>query len=280
MRRLRAELRQFREAAHHTQKSVADSLGWSTSKVIRIETGASNISTSDLMALLHFYGVNDAGRTQELLSVTRAKEESWWDDYKDVYSSQFLSYIAYEDSSACIRTFASVLVPGLLQTENYMRALFANALADPHEGMTASTLERAVRVRLRRQDLVTRDPAPETLVVLDEAVIHRWVGGADVMRDQLVRLKELARYPHIDLRIVPFTHGAHHGMKDSFAIFEFPSSDQDYVVNIEGPHRDTLVQNDPEISSRYFETFYELQEIATPEVDKIIDPVIDRMRTR
>jgi transcriptional regulator with XRE-family HTH domain len=282
LRQLRTELRRLRDEAGHTQKTVGESLGWSISKVIRIETGAANVSTSDLMALLHFYGVTDPDRTNELLAITRAKEESWWDQYRDVFSQRFLNFLAYEDSAARIRQFNGLSVPGLLQTEGYMRAVFREALTDKHQDQVSNEveLERAVRVRTRRQQLLTRESGPELLIVLDEAVIHRWVGGPDVMRAQLTRLKEAAEHPRIDLRIVPFTRGIHHGMRDSFTIYEFPSDDQDYVVNVENPHRDVLINNDLETSSKYVEVFYEVQDIATPkgEVSKIIDPVIDRMR--
>jgi transcriptional regulator with XRE-family HTH domain len=282
LRRLRAELRRLRDEAGHTQKSVAESLGWSTSKVIRIETGAVNISTSDLMALLHFYGINDADRTSELLAITRQKEQAWYDGLRDTYSAQFINFLAFEDSATRIRTFMGLVVPGLLQTEDYMRALFRNSVSDPHEPSMAdeTSVDRAARTRRRRQELLTRDHGPELSVVLDEAVIHRWVGGPEVMRDQLSYLKEMAEHPRVDLRILPFTQGTHHGMRDSFTIFEFPSEDEDYVVNIENPHRDVLIQNDPETSSKYVETFYELQDLAIPDgaMSKIVDSVIDRMR--
>jgi transcriptional regulator with XRE-family HTH domain len=281
MRRLRAELRRFRDEAGRTQKAVADAMGWSTSKVIRMETGAANISTSDLMALLHFYGIDDASRIEDLLAITRQKEESWWDEYRDTVNSQFLNLIAYEDSAVRIRQFMGLVVPGLLQTEAYMRTLFTRYLADKHEPQVSAQheLERGVRMRTRRQELLVRDPGPELHFVIDEAVIHRLVGGPSVMLEQLIRIKEVAAYPRVSLRIVPFSVGTHHGMKASFTILEFPAVDDDFVVSIENPDRDVLINNDPEASSKYVETFYELQEIACPEgeVSKIIDSVIDKI---
>src|SRR5882724_4529399 len=111
-RRLRAELRKAREDAGHTQKRVAEDLGWSLSKVIRLETGATSVSTSDAMALIHYYEITDRERIDDLLSVTRAKERAWWDEYSDLYGQQFLNFLAYEDSASRIRQFQTLAVPG------------------------------------------------------------------------------------------------------------------------------------------------------------------------
>jgi transcriptional regulator with XRE-family HTH domain len=269
-RRLRAELRRLRDQAGRTQKVVAEALGWSTSKVIRIETGAVNVSTSDVMALLHYYGITDTELSEVLLNITRARDEGWWDEYRSYYNQQFLNFLGYEDSAKRIRQYMGQVVPGLLQTEEYARALVADYQPDQEE------IDRTTRIRMRRQELMDRPRCPELLFVLDEAVIHRWVGGRDVMMRQLVRLKDLARHPHVSIRIVPFTTGMYAGMQgSSFTISEFPS--HDYVVTLEDPHRDVIL-NDPESSSAYIETFLAVQQLASEgEVDKIIDPVIDKM---
>jgi transcriptional regulator with XRE-family HTH domain len=268
MRRLQAELRRFRDEAGLTQKSVAIEMGWSTSKVVRMETGTVNISPSDLRALLHFYGIDDAGRTEDLLAITRQKGESWWDgEYPE--NKQFRNFLAFEDSAVSICQFMGLVVPGLLQTEKYMRAIFTDYMLNKHD------IERGVRNRLRRQELLSRDGGPKIFVVLDEAVIHRWVGGPDVMSEQLTRLQKEMDRPNIDLRIIPFAMGVHRGMRDSFTIFELPP--HEYVVNVENPHRDVLISNDPDASKRYVDTFQQLQGIADKEISKLIDPVIDKM---
>ncbi len=125
LRRLRGELRRARELAGRTQKQVAEDLGWSLSKVIRQETGAQNISTADVMALVHYYRITDTALIDSLLAITRAKEHIWWwDDYKDIYPKRFIDFLAYEDSATSIRQFQTLEVPGLLQTEAYARTLF------------------------------------------------------------------------------------------------------------------------------------------------------------
>src|SRR5262245_60487157 len=97
-RRLRAELRRLRESANYTQKTAAAELQWSQSKIIRIETGVSTVSSADVRAMLHFYGLKDETKTNDLLAMTRAKEEAWWDSYQAVYDHDFLEYLADEDS--------------------------------------------------------------------------------------------------------------------------------------------------------------------------------------
>lgn len=273
-RKLRAELRRIREEAGRTQKSVAESLGWSTSKVIRIETGAVHVSTSDVMALLHFYGIGDQVLTNELLAITRSKEQAWWDEFRSDYDQQFINFLGYEDSATRIRQFIALVVPGLLQTEEYLTALFTSYMDESEK------VERGVRVRRRRQRVLTRDDPPQATFIIDEAALHRWVGGAEVMRRQLIHLKEMAQRPNIAIQIVRYTQGVHPGMRGSFTIFEFPSDEEDFIVNLEDPHHDSLIRDDPETSSEFVETFFALQEMASKpeELDSIIDPVIESMR--
>jgi transcriptional regulator with XRE-family HTH domain len=272
-RRLRAELRRIREESGRTQKTVAEDLGWSTSKVIRLEGGAVNVSTSDVMALLHYYGIHDPDVADDLLEVTRTRVEDWWNEYRGLIHQQFRNFLGYEDSATRIRQYMGVFVPGLLQTEEYARVVFGEYFEQDQQLVDLWT-----RIRMRRQKLLDSLRCPELLFVLDEAIIHRWVGGPEVMRKQLMRLKELAQHPHISIRIVPFTKGMHRGMQGSnFTIFEFPS--QDSVVALEEPHRDVILDH-PDKSNHYIETFLAVQRIACieGEVDRIIDTVIDRMR--
>lgn len=266
-RRLQAEIRRLRDKAGLTQKAVAREMGWSESKVVRMETGTVGISTSDLRALLHFYRVDDARHAEELLEITRHRGKSWWDDYPD---KQFRDFLAFEDSAIGIDQFMTLVVPGLLQTEGYMRALFESYMMDE------KAIAPAVRTRLHRQELLA-DRGTRALFVLDEAVIHRWVGGPDVMMEQLIKIRDLDLQPSVEIRIIPFSKGAHRGMIDSFAIFTLPTGES--VVNIESPHRDRLISNEPETSKKYVETFGKLREIAIKgkEMRKLIDPVIETM---
>jgi transcriptional regulator with XRE-family HTH domain len=273
-RRLRAELRGLRESAGYTQKAAADGLDWSTSKIIRIESGAVHISSSDLRAMLHFYGITDLTKTAELLSITRSKDERWWDAYRSVYRQEFRDFIAYEDSATRIRQYLSFVVPGLLQTEDYMRAVFQGTKSDK------KWIERAVEVRTRRQQVLAPERKKTAAFIIDEAALQRWIGGPEVTRRQLEHLREMAKQPNIGIRIVPFTVGMHAGLRASFTILEFSPDDEEAVVNVESPYRDALIKDDFENAKVHLESFSSLEEVATPEegFDKALDEVIDRMR--
>jgi transcriptional regulator with XRE-family HTH domain len=270
-RRLRAELRRIREEAGLYQKDVADALEWSVSKLIRIETGAVSISKTDLIALLHHYGVKDQKRVDSLVEVARnSRQTAWWDKYRDRFGAQFLTFLGYEASAVRIRQFQALTLPGLLQTREYATALMTSF------GNSPEVLKQGVEVRLERQRLFEQPNMPQMFFILDEAVIRRWVGGADVMRQQLLRIKELNRHPKISIQIARFNIGAYVGMKGSFTVFEFPYEEDDYAVLLEYSHRDVLVQNNPEEASNFVETFFELEEVAAPgsETDKIVDEIL------
>jgi transcriptional regulator with XRE-family HTH domain len=273
-RRLRAELRRLRESANYTQKAAAAELGWSTSKIIRIETGATPVSGADVRAILHFYKVKDETKTNDLLAMTRAKEEAWWDAYHAVYDHEFRQFLAYEDSATSIRQFISFVIPGLLQTEEYMRALFVGYMKEE------AWIERAVQVRKRRQQNLTPEQGKQCLFIIDESAMQRWIGGADVTRRQFEHLKEMAKQPNINIRVVPFSLGTHPAMRSSFTILDFVSHEEDTVVSIESPAKDILVKDKPDETSEYLEIFEMLEDIATPEdeVDAVLDAVLDRMR--
>lgn len=273
-RRLRAELKRAREQSGMTQREVAEALDWSPSKVIRIETGAVIISTSDLMALLPHYGITDRKRIDTLVEVARAsRKQAWWDEYRPYYDQQFLTFLGYEASTIRLRAFQALLVPGLLQTKAYSEAVI-RAYTDDLE-----VISRGVEVRAKRQQILDLKSGPELFFVLDEAVLHRWVGGANVMREQLLRLEELDQRPNINIQVVPFTAGAHSGMRGAFTIFEFPFEEEDYALLLEHPDGDVLIQNNPDVASTYVETFFELEAVAAPkgEINKITRPIIESL---
>lgn len=264
LRHLRAELRGLRKSSGYTQKQVATGLDWSLSKVIRIETGASTISMSDLRALLHFYHVVDAERSEELLSIARSKRGTWWwDGYRDFLGPQFLGFLEYEYSATRIREIQSLVIPGLLQTESYARALFQVH----HDSDTA---ERGVRVRLRRQEILNRADVAELCFVLDESVLHWRVGGREVMAEQLRHLEELNGGSHVKIRVVPFSAGVHTGMGRSFTVLDLAGQDDhdiDRIVVVEEPQGDTLVTDDLDSATGYAKSFDEIYESALGRVE-------------
>jgi transcriptional regulator with XRE-family HTH domain len=270
-RRLRAELRRIREEAHLYQKEVADSLEWSVSKLIRIETGAVGISKTDLIALLHHYGVKDQKRVDEILEVSRSsRQTAWWDKYRDQYPAQFITFLGYEASAKVIRQFQVATLPGLLQTREYATAVISSY------GNPPEVNSRGVDVRLQRQQILDKVGDQEFFYILDEATVRRQVGGPDAMRAQLEKLKEMNKRPNISIRIARFDIGAYIGMKGAFTVFEFPYEEEDYAVLLEYAHRDVLVQNNPDEAAGFVETFYELESVSAPkeETAKILDEII------
>lgn len=269
-RRLRSELRRIREDAGMYQKDVADAMDWSPSKLIRIETGAVGIAKTDLIALLHHYGVKDQKRVDEYVELARSsRQTAWWDAYKDVYSQQFLTFLGYEASVRVLRQFQVVTLPGLLQTREYATELLRSNDYPPN------IVSRGVDVRLRRQEVLDRADA-KFFFILDEAVVRRQVGGRDAWRAQLERLKKENLRPNVSIRIARFDIGSYIGMRGAFTLFEFPYDDEDYAIMLEYSHRDVLVPNDPEQAADFLETFYKLESVAAPEseTEKIIDETL------
>ena len=266
-RRLRVELRKAREAAGLQQKQVAPEMDWSLSKLIRIETGTVGISINDLRALLQLYGITDPERTRELLDMARAaREPAWWAPYKDAITPEYSSLLSYESSATIIRNFEPLLVPGLLQTEEYARASLAELVppvAQPDSPMHGK-VDSLVELRMERQDRLTqRDEQPKLFFAMDEAVIHRWVGGADVTRRQLIRLREALQDPRNTIWIVPFSAGLYQRLRGPFVLFELPlGNENEDVLYLENTRGESIVRNDYEDASIYLEAFWNMEQIA------------------
>ena len=277
-RRLRNELRRAREAADKSQREVATAMDWSISKVIRIETSAVNISTNDLRALLNFYDV-DPDRIETLVGVAKAAREApKWSLYRDVASPEYISFLGYESSAAIIRNFEPLLVPGLLQTEEYAREVL-NVIEEPikrGDNTPETKIDALVDLRMQRQELLSRDQPPELHFIMDEAVIRRMVGGPDLMRGQLRRLRELADAPNVTMRIVPFTYGIYERLRVPYVLFEFAEAEDEDVLYVENPLGELIIrENSPEERERvtpvnYLGFFWNIEQIAprqrTPEI--------------
>ncbi|MEU8033984.1 helix-turn-helix transcriptional regulator [Streptomyces sp. NPDC049099] len=230
-RKLGAELRTLRTGAGLTSGEAARLVGWHQSKVSRIETGASGVKPADVRLLLDAYGVED-GQLRELLLMLAGSEgtgdrHGWWHAYRGVLPPTYRDFISLESQARAMRTLETTVVPGLLQTPEYARAVTRAAV----KGLDDERLDALVEVRLARQDVLRADPPLRLCAVLDEAVLRRQVGGPEVMNRQLARLMEAARLPQVRLQVLPFGAGAHVGLTGPFVIFSFPStSDLDVVV--------------------------------------------------
>lgn len=254
-RRLRAELRTARQVSGLTQEQVAREMDWSLSKIIRIENASSGISSNDLKALLQLYGVKDPEQVDSLLALARAaRERSWWSKYRDVAPPSLLQLIEYEWAADVIKQFESMIIPGILQTEDYARAVLQNHYG---EGPGSDHLQDLVKLRTRREDLFSAENRPSFQFILDEAAVRRKVGGPSVMRTQLRRLIEVARKPGITIEVIPFSAGLHAGMKGPFEIIKFADPSDLDIVYLETPRGD-IFSDVPEETSKYREEFARL----------------------
>ncbi|MER5977375.1 helix-turn-helix transcriptional regulator [Streptomyces sp. NPDC001857] len=230
-RKLGAELRALRTGAGLTSDEAARLVGWHQSKVSRIETGSSGAKPADVRSLLHAYGVGDPQLREVMLALAGlddgAGRDHWWHAYRGVLPPTYRDFISLESQARAMRTLETTVVPGLLQTAEYARAVTRAAVG----GVSEERLDTLVEVRLTRQEVLRARPPLELDAVLDEAVLRREVGGPEVMARQLERLVEAARLPQVRLQVLPFTAGAHIGVTGPFVVFSFSStSDLDVVV--------------------------------------------------
>lgn len=269
-RRLRSELRRIRESAGFSQRDVAKAMDWSLSKLLRIETGAVSITTNDLRVLLAHYGITDKSRVDALVAVARAsRERSWWSAYREVATPEHLTYLGFESSASIIRNFEPVLVPGLLQTDEYAREVIT-AIVGPE--WDTKKVDALVDLRIGRQKLqLGRDDPPGMHFIVDEAVIRRVVGGPDLMRRQLRHLKDMARRPDITVRIVPFVRGMYPRLRVPFVILEFAGPEDEDILVVENPAGSMIVRESsptdaPDLNPvTYLQAFFQIEQLAPRE---------------
>jgi transcriptional regulator with XRE-family HTH domain len=227
---LGAQLRRLREASRITPAQAAEAIRATHSKISRLERGRSAAKQRDVADLLTLYGVTGEAEREQVLSLARqASTPGWWQQYNDILPRWFELYVGLERAASVIRTYEVQFVHGLLQTEDYARAviLIANAAASGDE------IDRRVSVRMRRQQLLTQPGAPELWTVLDEAALRRPPGGPEVMRAQLEHLLEMTALPNVTLQIIPFDAGPHAAAGGPFTILRFPEPDLPDLVYLE-----------------------------------------------
>ncbi|MGD1225222.1 MULTISPECIES: helix-turn-helix domain-containing protein [Streptomyces] len=271
--RLRTELRKARTKTGLTQRQVAEKMEWSPSKLIRIEAGEVGITVNDLRPLLAVYEISSQRKVDELLDLARGSRKMPFTEFRDIYSKEFLQFLAMETSASIIRHFNSLQIPGLLQTEEYGRAI----MRAYSSGLAQDTLDRYIEARLARQELLQGDEGPEFFFILDESVIRRQVGGRGVMRAQLERLAELAARPRVHIMVLPFSAGAHAGMQGPFTLFEFEADEMPDSFYLENPRGDSYASSDSEETGRYVERFWELEDLS---IKDDVEVLLRRMAER
>lgn len=260
-RRLARALRHLREEAHLTIEEVADKLEISASTVSRMETAQSGVRPRDLRFLLDMYEVSEAERDQLLQISRERRQQRWWQGYADLPN---IALPSLEGDTSTIWQNSTQLVPGLLQTGAYARAVLEAIRLDAKP----VDIERRLELRIHRQELLTREDAPEYWGVLDEAVVRRQVGGPAAMAEQLGRLIEVAKLPNVTLQVLPFSSGAHAGMDGEFTILHFRESADPDVVFIENTGSD-LYFEERDVTRRYNRIFDHLRAAAQNPAESI-----------
>ncbi len=227
---LGSQLRRLREARGITREAAGYSIRASESKISRMELGRVSFKTRDVEDLLTLYGITDEAERESLLSLAReANVAGWWHSYTDVLPSWFPTYVGLEGAASLIRAYEVQFVHGLLQTEEYARAVVRRGM----KGASVADVERRVALRLERQKYLLADNAPEFHIVLDEAALRRPYGDREVMRGQLQHLIDISERPNVRLQVMPFSFGGHSGESGAFTVLSFPESDLSDVVYLE-----------------------------------------------
>jgi transcriptional regulator with XRE-family HTH domain len=230
-RRLGSELRRLRESHSIELEEVADRVGLAPSKLSRIETGKAPTRTSYLKALLELYGVDDPGQRRVMLEMARdGHQRGWWAVWPGVLPTGFGIWVGLEAEAASLRVYEAQVVHGLLQTEDYARAVMSTV----RRRQNADEIERLVRLRMQRQGALHRPQPLDLWIILDEAVLHRMAGPSWVLREQLDHLYEACHWPNVTLQVLGFGSGLHPGLGGSFTIIEFPERLDPDVVYTEG----------------------------------------------
>jgi transcriptional regulator with XRE-family HTH domain len=270
-RKLRSILRQLRDDCGKTQNATAEAMSWSVSKLIRIESGSVTISVNDLRALLQCYNVTDPDRIEELVEMTKqARRRSWLNAYKGVASEVFLSYLAYEEMASTSYNFQPVLVPGLLQTEEY-----ATGVVETIRGpKIPSRLQGLVDLRILRQEKVLARSDFELRFLLDESAVRRPVRSRETMSRQIRHLMDIGHRDNVSVRIIPFTVGFYRSIRVPFVVLQFGRPEDEAILYLEYPQGEEIIREDvpledgeagsgPTTPPTYLEIFAELEHLTS-----------------
>ena len=257
---LSRELRAWRQRRSIEPRQVAARLVCSLSKVSKIENGQANISPLELQILLEMYEVPEGETTERIKAIAEAARQR--SQYR--VEPWVRAYINMETEAVEISYFQVELIPGLLQTEAYTRVIAAAHGPDrrPVE------VERLVKIRQQRQARLTDDNPPALSAVIHESALRTWVGGADVMHDQLAKLLQLAALPNVTIQVLPFRAGEHRAMGTAFTILRLDTPADSQVVYLEDLWDANYVTR-PEQVATYTEAFDRLVEVSLDETGTV-----------
>lgn len=242
-RRLSAELKRMREDAGIGSAEVAGQMGWNQTKVNRLERGEwKRLKEDDLRRLADLYGVTDQQKRDALVTMAKqASTKGWWARYSDVLGTG--AYVALESTASDLRFYGGMLVPGLLQTPNYTRAVIEGfGVTDEEE------VQRRLEARMHRQELL-HEPSLTVEAVVDEAALRKNIGGSLTMSEQLIHLCMLNQRGTAKVHVLPDSVGAHTGLSGHFVILNFPHEQDQPVIFIDDAHNGLFLEEADEVEN-------------------------------
>jgi transcriptional regulator with XRE-family HTH domain len=257
LRRLAAELRRLRSAASLSREDTSEQTGINSATLCRIETARARPQMRTLIALLNLYHVDQAQRDYLIALCREASTQGWLRPYHADLREEYTAYISFENDAQSIRNYESLFVPGLLQTEDYARAVIRGVLPMASK----QEIEDRVQARMERQQVLTRDDPLRLWAIIDEAALHRVVGSENILHAQLQHMAETAVAPHVTLQVIPFSQGAHAGMPGSFVLMDFADPLDTDLVYIDSLAGDLFLESDADIR-RYTMIFDNLRAVA------------------
>ncbi|MFI5494561.1 helix-turn-helix domain-containing protein [Actinoplanes sp. NPDC051859] len=273
LRRLASELRNLRQAAGLTREDAAEQTNINSATLYRIETAKARPQRRTLLTLLDKYEVTDPARRAALVELSKqATQLGWLQAYESELPEEYTTYISFESEARSVRNYESLFVPGLLQTDGYTRAVVTASLPYASD----NEIQQRVETRVQRQASITKDDPLKLWVIVDEAVLHRTVGGAELMDGQLRHLAETTNQPHITFQVLPYTVGAHPGMHGAFAVMDFPDAADPELVYIENMAGALYLEKEGDVR-RYAEMFDQLRAAALNVADsrRLLTSLID-----
>ena len=268
--RLGTRLRGLREEAELSREDASAAIRSSASKISRLELGRTTIKARDLADLLKLYGADEAER-ESLFALSRHGNASgWWQDYGDSVPAWLKPYLGLEQAATLIRSYDAQLVPGLLQTPEYARAVFSLLGGSPGE-----RAERQLAVRMRRQEILHRPDPPHLWAVIDEAALRRPVGHAALMRAQIEHLLEITRLRHVNIQVLPFRAGGHAAGGGSVTLLRFAGDQLPDVIYLEQLASATYSSSTADLAY-YWDILNQLATKADPPIASAV--ILDQLR--
>jgi transcriptional regulator with XRE-family HTH domain len=257
LRRLAAELRRLRAQSELSREQVEEQTGVNEGTLYRIETARARPQRRTLVALLDLYQVGDPLRTDLLDIARRADGQGWLRPYHSELPEEYAAYISFEAEARSVRNYESLFIPGLLQTEDYARAVITGTL--PMASQTE--VQQRVQARMERQELLQPGHTLQLWAIVDEAAIRRMAGNPETMHAQLAHLLQAADQPNVTLQVIPFDVGAHPGMPGSFVYMEFGEPGDPELVYVDTLAGDLFLEAEPDLR-RYAAMFDHLRALA------------------